>query len=87
MYYLRFLADNIITLDLTQSDEVMLLLHHISRIQATSCADLISYVQFIKQKRSGSELIDHFAVKSAIAMYILLRIKTSLQDLYGISDR
>ncbi|KAI7860099.1 sister chromatid cohesion C-terminus-domain-containing protein [Circinella umbellata] len=87
VYYLRFLADNIITLDLTQSDEAMLLLYHISRIQATSCADLISYIQFIKKNRSGSDMIDHFAAKSAIAMYILLRIKTFLKDLYGISDR
>ncbi|KAI9255612.1 sister chromatid cohesion C-terminus-domain-containing protein [Phascolomyces articulosus] len=86
VYYLRFLADNIITLDLTQSDEVLLLLYHISRIQATSCADLVAYIQFMKKNRSGNDTIDHAAVKSAIAMFILLRIKASLKDLYGISD-
>ncbi|KAI9494015.1 sister chromatid cohesion C-terminus-domain-containing protein [Zychaea mexicana] len=91
VYYLRFLADNVIALELTQSDEVFHLLYHISRIQATSCADLVSYIQYMRKNNGRSEnsnsgRIDQLASKSAIAMYILLRIKASLKDLYGISD-
>ncbi|KAI8137408.1 sister chromatid cohesion C-terminus-domain-containing protein [Fennellomyces sp. T-0311] len=86
VHYLRFLADNIITLDLTQSDEVFLLLYQINRIQATSCADLVAYIEFLRKGPSESQTGDIVAAKSAVAMYILLRIKGFLKDSYEVSD-
>lgn len=82
------------TLDFTQSDEVLYLLYQIERIQTTFCADLLVRLQFyknndnhIESEESNEPPMSHnIAAKSAIAMYILLRTKQLIKDLYEISD-
>lgn len=82
------------TLDFTQSDEVLYLLYQIERIQTTFCADLLVHLQSyknndnqIESEESNEPPMSHnIAAKSAIAMYILLRTKQLIKDLYEISD-
>ncbi|KAI9313164.1 sister chromatid cohesion C-terminus-domain-containing protein [Dichotomocladium elegans] len=89
--YLSFLADCIVTLDLGQSDEVLHLLYYFERIQATSCAELLLYIQ--SRRADGDretdeddtnkmeDIDDETISKAAIAMYILLKMRLLLQEL------
>ncbi|KAI7900013.1 sister chromatid cohesion C-terminus-domain-containing protein [Cokeromyces recurvatus] len=99
--YLRYLAENILTLDLANTEEVLHMVYIMDRILMTLGADLLQYVHFLKkqgvvssapetfiQENEDNEIDSDFTVASklAIAMCILLYIKNLLVELYDIPD-
>jgi cohesin loading factor subunit SCC2 len=95
--YLKYLAENIITLDLCTTEEVLCMIYVMDRTLMTLGADLLSYVHFLKRqdiisvkedtehdKEMDSDLV--VASKLALAMCILLYVKNLLVELYDIPD-
>ena len=98
IYYLKYLAENMTTLDLSTTEEVLQIVYMIDRILMTLGADLLSYVQFLKKQHiiepvtdESDESIDldrdfTVASKLSIALCMLLFVKKLLVELYDIPD-
>lgn len=98
--YLKYLADNTITLDLCTTEEVLHIVYIMDRTLMTLGADLLSYVHFLKKQGivssvNGDELVDEqeeldrdfvVASKISIALCIILYVKNLLVELYDIPD-
>jgi hypothetical protein len=100
--YLKYLAENVITLDLCTTEEVLCIVYVMDRTLMTVGADLLSYVHFLKKQgivspkiessnddlEEDKEMDSDFTVASklALAMCILLYVKNLLVELYDIPD-
>lgn len=98
--YLKYLAENMFTLDLGNTEEVLHIVYIMDRTLMTLGADLLSYIQFLKKQGivtsvTSEERIDEqgeldrdfvVASKIAIALCILLYVKNLLVELYDIPD-
>lgn len=94
--YLKYLAENIIHLTLSTTDDVLSMVFIIDRISMTLGTDLLSHVQFLKkqglidieQDDNDDEMSEDHVVASkiAIALYILLQVKNLLVEIYDIPD-
>lgn len=102
MDYLTFLADNLLALPLSTSDEVLCVLHAMDRILLTTGGDLLPLIQHLKSEGvvsvfsymddddDDSEDMDQGAIvaaKTAIGLVILMRTKEALKALYDIDDQ
>ncbi|KAI8093004.1 sister chromatid cohesion C-terminus-domain-containing protein [Halteromyces radiatus] len=101
--YLKFLADNLLTLPLTTSDELLFVLHCMDRIIVTAGGYTLSLVQQFKKEGVISTLsymddddddddngLDQdyaITAKAAIAMNILILTKDKLVSLYNIDEQ
>lgn len=98
--YLKYLAENAISLDLSTTEEVLHMVYIMDRILMTLGADLLSYVHFLKKQgvvatideastNDEEEDIDidfTLAAKLALALCILMYMKNLLVELYDIPD-
>lgn len=98
--YLKYLAENIFTLDLGNTEEVLHIVYAMDRMLMTLGADLLSYIHFLKKQgiimpvtdeaptNEQEELDRDFVVASkiAIALCILMYVKNLLVELYDIPD-
>lgn len=98
--YLKYLAENAITLDLSTTDEVLNMVYYMDRTLMTLGADLLSYIQFLKKQgilkriddnesESDQDELDQdfiLASKTSIALCILMYVKNLLVELYDIPD-
>lgn len=99
--YLKYLAENAISLDLSTTEEVLHMVYIMDRILMTLGADLLSYVHFLKKQgivatiddastdEEDEEDIDNdftLAAKLALALCILMYMKNLLVELYDIPD-
>lgn len=100
--YLKYLAENIITLELGTTEEVLCMVYVMNRTLMTLGADLLSYVHFLKRQGAVSLTIKSLeeetdddkemdsdmtvASKLALTLCILLYVKKLLVELYDIPD-
>ncbi|KAI8369991.1 sister chromatid cohesion C-terminus-domain-containing protein [Blakeslea trispora] len=100
--YLKYLGENMMALDLATSDEVLHMVYVMDRILMTLGADLLSYIHFLKkqgiiqsvdpseedvnQTPEDPDLDLMVASKLCVAMFILIRVKTLLVEVYDIPD-
>ncbi|KAK4509350.1 uncharacterized protein ATC70_007701 [Mucor velutinosus] len=99
--YLKYLAENAISLDLSTTEEVLHMVYTMDRILMTLGADLLSYVHFLKKQGIVATVEDAFtdeedekdmdddfslAAKLALALCILMYMKNLLVELYDIPD-
>ncbi|GAN03777.1 hypothetical protein MAM1_0047d03232 [Mucor ambiguus] len=96
--YLKYLAENAISLELSTTEEVLHMVYIMDRILMTLGTDLLSYVHFLK-KQGIVATIDEastdeqdmdsdftLAAKLALALCILMYMKNLLVELYDIPD-
>ncbi|KAF7724384.1 Sister chromatid cohesion protein 2 [Apophysomyces ossiformis] len=50
IHFFRFIADNMLTLEFTSSEEVLCVLYLINRVQMSTGADVLSYLQFLEER-------------------------------------
>lgn len=98
--YLKYLAENTITLDFCTTEEVLYIVYHMDRILMTAGADLLSYVTYLKKQGilkpvtddetvDDQDELDHdfiIASKMSVALCILMYVKNLLVELYDIPD-
>ncbi|GAA5806517.1 hypothetical protein HPULCUR_012052 [Helicostylum pulchrum] len=98
--YLKYLAENTITLDFCTTEEVLYIVYHMDRILMTVGVDLLSYVSYLKKQGilkpvtddetvDDQEELDHdfiVASKMSVALCILMYVKNLLVELYDIPD-
>ncbi|KAI8363943.1 sister chromatid cohesion C-terminus-domain-containing protein [Blakeslea trispora] len=100
--YLKYLGENMMALNLARSDEVLHMVYVMDRILMTLGADLLCYVHSLKKKGiiqpidPGEEEVNQppkepdrdlmIASKLCVAMFILIRVKILLLEVYGILD-
>ncbi|KAI8082026.1 sister chromatid cohesion C-terminus-domain-containing protein [Thamnidium elegans] len=98
--YLKYLAENTITLDLCTTEEVLYIVYYMDRTLMTVGADLLSYVSYLKKQGilkpvtddetvDDQDELDHdfiVASKMSVALCILMYVKNLLVELYDIPD-
>ncbi|KAF1796645.1 sister chromatid cohesion C-terminus-domain-containing protein [Mucor lusitanicus] len=95
--YLKYLAENVVSLDLSTTEEVLHMVYIMDRILMTLGADLLSYVHFLKKQgivvpsedEQDEDDIDTdftLAAKLSLALCILMYMKNLLVELYDIPD-
>ncbi|ORZ03895.1 sister chromatid cohesion C-terminus-domain-containing protein [Syncephalastrum racemosum] len=88
--YLRFLADNLLYLHMTQTDEVLWVLHRIDQILATSGFGVLEHIQFLEAKGvfvSSTLNKTHMAAANmAMCMVLLMRVHECLKNAYCAKD-
>lgn len=98
--YLKYLAENAISLDLSTTEEVLHMVYIMDRILMTLGADLLSYIHFLKKQGVAATIdgasadgdedsMDNdftLAAKLALALCILMYMKNLLVELYDIPD-
>ncbi|CAO3608692.1 unnamed protein product [Cunninghamella echinulata] len=100
--YFKYLADNILTLPFSESDEVLSILYSLNRTLITTGTDLLSFIQELKNENilsNQSYLEDDddieeedldknliLAARVSIVMIIALCVKKKLMGLYDIDE-
>ncbi|KAI8390911.1 sister chromatid cohesion C-terminus-domain-containing protein, partial [Radiomyces spectabilis] len=97
--FLQFLADNLLTLQFTHSEEPLHIIHYINRIMTTLGSDLLSQVQNLREEGvldddfygiSGTGTMDLDYLITAISctgLCILYHVRRMLKTIYHLSDK
>lgn len=99
--YLKFLSENILTLDFLAAREVLTVLYHIHRAIVMNGDDVLSNIEFLKNAGTIKEMEDEstmddiestvdedflMATKSAMSIIMLVHLKDVLVEVYDIPD-
>ncbi|KAI9243867.1 sister chromatid cohesion C-terminus-domain-containing protein [Sporodiniella umbellata] len=99
LLFLTYLAENLMRLEFTTTNEVLFVVYHMDRLLTSLGADLLSHVQLLKKQgritevmseKDDSNLIEDdlmVTYKLSIALSIIMLLKKLLIELYDIPDQ